>query len=311
MGIEEDVNKNIEDMENTGSEFKMWCQKQERTDADRDFCNKVPAEEIAGEINIDSVFKMWCQEQERTDADRNFCNKVPAEEIAGENCKNKISEADSRKESYVNYPPDKCKFLRFQNMIRMLTALGLRLEANPNDKTKTTAEGATSGEAGTTGEQATGGEEETAGGPCVRTLTKLDKTGKEVPIVTYRYSFVIEDFPKKFSCEMVTPLRSPEAMIYYLGEWIRVQARPDDPQYIAKISLRPGWRLEKLFVVRRGWPGFESVAVSVSHEGETYYIPKDKKIAGRSMHVLTLISQVLALNRKREALPFFPSVRLR
>lgn len=53
-----------------------------------------------------------------------------------------------------------------------------------------------------------------------------------------------------------------------------------------------------------------AAAVSVAHEGETYYIPRDKDERGRSMHVLSLVSQIFALHQSSKELTGTTSVRV-
>ncbi len=108
-------------------------------------------------------------------------------------------------------------------------------------------------------------------------------------------------------------LRSPESMIYYLGEVTRVQNRKheeDTPRYVPKVIFGPEKSRAKgpLFQLIKGSPGPEGATVTVSHEGETYYIPREKY--GSSMGVLTLISTILATHKKGKELPTTPSVRI-
>lgn len=53
-----------------------------------------------------------------------------------------------------------------------------------------------------------------------------------------------------------------------------------------------------------------AAAVSVAHEGQTYYIPRDKDKRGRSMSVLSLVSLIFALQQSSEELPGTTSVRV-
>lgn len=118
-------------------------------------------------------------------------------------------------------------------------------------------------------------------------------------------------------------LRSPEAMIFYLGELLEVQNRPlkkvesvteDNLRgiaYIPQITLGSGpKRIEvNLFRVIKGAIA-GAAAVSVSHEGDTYHIPRVKEERGRSMHVLSLVSQIFALHRSSKELPSTSTIRV-
>ena len=119
--------------------------------------------------------------------------------------------------------------------------------------------------------------------------------------------------PKLEETFITLKLRSPESMIYYLGEVTRVQNREDrkdETRYLPKVIFGPEKNRIKgpLFQLRKGSPGAEGATVTVSHEGETYYIPREKY--GNSMGVLTLISTILATHKKGKDLPVTPSVRI-
>lgn len=128
----------------------------------------------------------------------------------------------------------------------------------------------------------------------------------------------LEKFPAHFKLVDPTPsrkmsLRSPEAIIYYLGEIARRLAndkfKSPCVSYVKsrrseKIVCRSG---ERLFVVR---PGTNSAAdVSVSFDGQSYYIPSGAA-GGRSMHCLALLAQLLALHKSRQELPTTPIVTI-
>lgn len=98
-------------------------------------------------------------------------------------------------------------------------------------------------------------------------------------------------------------LRSPEAMIYYLGELAREQLYgPGVP--LPTVSTR--WQQQNeewpLFVVKRGKQ--RSADIAVSRNGTRYLIPEGPgPEAGRSMNCISLVTQLLALHKSRDSLP--------
>jgi hypothetical protein len=116
----------------------------------------------------------------------------------------------------------------------------------------------------------------------------------------------------------VLVLRSPEAMLYYLGELGRAQlsgqydrsGRPDDRFPLIRYrSLRgesstDGYTLFRLLKGRDA-----NAAVTVEFEGETFSVPRSSS-SDRSMHVLSLLTQIVALQNKAGESPFTSNVRL-
>lgn len=108
-------------------------------------------------------------------------------------------------------------------------------------------------------------------------------------------------------------LRSPEAMIYYLGELTREQLRdnPANPPVVeapdgenavgtnSQLSVS-GAATWPLFVVRTGASGRD--AVSVGRGGSRFYIPSGAE-GGRSMNCFSLIVQIFGLHKSRDTLP--------
>ncbi len=106
----------------------------------------------------------------------------------------------------------------------------------------------------------------------------------------------------------VDPLRSPEAMIFYMGELIETQLKSAG-HYLPEL-LRDEDEPSKerpIFKVIKGRPS-GGAAVKVSHEGETYAIPREG--AGRSMSVMSLVSLIFGLHREADELPTTPTLKL-
>lgn len=119
-------------------------------------------------------------------------------------------------------------------------------------------------------------------------------------------------------------LRSPEAMLYYLGEISRAQLLGQYKDADRTTELEPGFPVIKfrspraatgtqasatLFKLHRGMAN--AAPLKVAYEGETYSVgyAEDKR-EDRSMHVLSLLSQVLALQNKGTETPTTASVRV-
>jgi hypothetical protein len=122
--------------------------------------------------------------------------------------------------------------------------------------------------------------------------------------------------------------RSTEGIIYYLGEVVRRQVSPDSfsvtgnrivqiklADFNATIPLVPvvpcpipgsdgshAFVCSNLFVVDND-PTLAGTALSVNYNGLQYSVPNDVHRAGRSMHVLSLVKQLLAVNTSAKSLP--------
>jgi hypothetical protein len=123
-------------------------------------------------------------------------------------------------------------------------------------------------------------------------------------------------------------LRSPEAILYYLGELARFEESTGKALYVCMHDT-----LEPLFVVRRGGVecGSLRAVVATNGAGLTYFIPgpgdaprgscgqpNDKTFElrelscdpGRSLHALTVVSQLIALQKSAKDLPTSNVVRV-
>jgi hypothetical protein len=106
-----------------------------------------------------------------------------------------------------------------------------------------------------------------------------------------------------------TYIRSPEAILYYLGEIMRVENRAENP-YIPMIDVSHDPSVEspaRLFYAR-ACDEDVTPCVSVDYEGTRYVIPGDPdpddgRCVDRSMHVLSLVSQLIGLQKTSEEAP--------
>jgi hypothetical protein len=108
--------------------------------------------------------------------------------------------------------------------------------------------------------------------------------------------------------------RTPEGMLYFLGELIAAQnysVRPYLPEIY--VDTPDGHRhLIPLFVVRRGPPVLPP-AVAVIYQGEIFYIPRPELGTieeARSLQVLDLVSQAIVLATTKGDLPKSSTVTL-
>jgi hypothetical protein len=107
---------------------------------------------------------------------------------------------------------------------------------------------------------------------------------------------------QRFSSEKILPradTRSPQDILYYLGELIAAQNYSTHPYcpmlYVGTPDGRR--RLVPLFIVRRGGPVPGPAAVRVFYNGEMFYIPLPALGSldeARSLQVLDFVSQVIA-----------------
>jgi hypothetical protein len=116
------------------------------------------------------------------------------------------------------------------------------------------------------------------------------------------------ELSKRFA---IFTLRSPEAMLYYLGELARVENEPEygsRPIPVIGFDYPRNYKPEPLFVLRKN-PGQSgtAAAVQVEYEGDAYAIPEN---GGRSMHVLSLVQQLIGLHKKAADLPATTTVRI-
>ena len=112
--------------------------------------------------------------------------------------------------------------------------------------------------------------------------------------------------------EHIIVLRSPERVLHYLGELARAEL--DGPRGAQRGPYTPlVWfgegESEPLFVLKHGPPQDKEAVVTVEHEGETYYVPTGPE-AGRSMHALSLVAQLIGLYKNAAELPTTTSVRI-
>jgi hypothetical protein len=121
-------------------------------------------------------------------------------------------------------------------------------------------------------------------------------------------------------------MRSPEAILHFLGSVVARQLYPsfDRPRVIrvkvgepylpypvtrcpktndltAPGDVEPGFRCENLFVLLQG----QSVdaVLSVDYDGKSYSVPPSDRVAGRTMRMLDLIKQIMALHTSAKELP--------
>jgi hypothetical protein len=132
------------------------------------------------------------------------------------------------------------------------------------------------------------------------------KTGKKVIYLEgKRASAAHEDDPKEHLEERQTIfLRSTEGIFYYLGQLMRFQ-NLSDPKPKILVSDPEGLRKKEVvvfFATAAGRVAGEG-EVEVSHGGVKYIIPKNLGVEHRSMAVLSLLNQLIGLNKSRAETP--------
>jgi hypothetical protein len=209
-----------------------------------------------------------------------------------------------KSEPLDNYPLDKEKFKKFQKGLRELTCdVGSKEHESISIKTK----------------QEVGPKE----------LIEAQKAGFEFisgkdgdenwyQLKLKQSEYIMECTNKDDSAKMATTkskpgdekigriyLRSPEAILYYLGELVRAETEGD---FVPKVKV---CKLEKevpLFLIHKSTGTDSDAVVSVDFEGFKYSIPRDPLFADRcsadrTMQVLSLISQLIGQQKKIEQVP--------
>jgi hypothetical protein len=99
-------------------------------------------------------------------------------------------------------------------------------------------------------------------------------------------------------------LRSPEAILYYLGELVRVE---NSKTGFMLMLYEDGPYPAKLFYALKVTTNDKAHCVSVDYEGDRYVIPQVPDSNGyctdHSMHVLSLVSQLIGLQKEVEETP--------
>lgn len=115
-------------------------------------------------------------------------------------------------------------------------------------------------------------------------------------------------------------IRSPEAILYYLGEIIRVTDLDKIPTIGADSKEDPNYaRLFYAYEETKGrkplYKCDKAPCVSVDYEGVRYVVPQvpdsnDGRCVDRSMHVLSLVSQLIGLQKEVEKAPVTSTVSI-
>lgn len=137
-----------------------------------------------------------------------------------------------------------------------------------------------------------------------------------------------EDKEVKVKYVLTLSLRSPESILYYIGELARIEEKTGKTAFYCLGDKVGGWRRQPLFVVRRsGECGKESAVQATTAKGHSYVIPTKEEEpppcdgkepiwdaitcdGGRSMEALTLVSQLIALQKSVKDLPPSSVVRV-
>ncbi len=131
-------------------------------------------------------------------------------------------------------------------------------------------------------------------------IQKEKKTSGIVPVT--RREKIQSKFRAYFAecspnCAIVLYIRSPEAMIYYLGEVIRTAMSSDYRQLVTAFENSK----DPIFDVRKGASSSAGSHLTVRYDDSVYFVPRNQ--SNRAMHALSLISQLAGLQRKASDLP--------
>ena len=113
-------------------------------------------------------------------------------------------------------------------------------------------------------------------------------------------------------------LRSPEGVIYFLGEVVRAEL--DNDKNAVSVDICPATantplRSAKLFYVREATSEDANPHLGVTYDNKRYVVPrlandKDSCEGQRTMHVLSLVSQLVQMQKSGKDLPTPAIVRL-
>ncbi len=233
---------------------------------------------------------------------------------------------------YFNTGKDRCDYLKFQIFLRKIWVLNPRFEKDTRGTKSKMAN------AGKMQASAMGGSERilfkglnfeakkvtqtTHDGEVVKSVVYAEpKKVPAAPLVlkikldTEEVTFANANDPANSARrdELKVDLRSPHAMIKYVGELINAQLHVED-RFVPEIVVGPEAMPVPLFEIRRSPIGkIISGAVSVKHEARTYYVPRPrygKQVEARSLQVLDLINQVIIHQTTQEDLPKTSTVQL-
>jgi hypothetical protein len=246
--------------------------------------------------------------------------------------------ANQKNVHFNNSPGISCRFAKFQMLSAMLDILRAKVGSKPSP-----AGGMTPVEVPTTDKnvsikiQNTTQKEETTYGfamdgvnvPCAPSKPPAEKSGhaghsasqsnkpaeasKPAFIGTQTYNPVTataateQGSPQQVCSGGKFVIRSPEAMVFYLGQIISADIDTQDVKM--RPSLAVGSHTHPLFAVEKGTVGGASALVSVSVDSENYSIRKEGDY-NNSMHFLTLAEQVIALQKKGTQIPGIAPVQV-
>lgn len=203
-----------------------------------------------------------------------------------------------------NFASNECDFLGFRHFIRQLRILGLTFASGTKTVSATPTES----------EEYVRRVGQTSVDTSVYTEIGRKLNVKKTVKVRTPLVFKLEDVPPKYerflratiSSAEIVHLRSPQSMIYYLGSIVRAQNNPNEQRrYTPKVVTGIDRSVVPIFEVKKGLS--TNAVLSVTDEdGDRYSIPRPdygSSNEARSLQTLQLVSQVIALQTRREDLP--------
>jgi hypothetical protein len=154
-------------------------------------------------------------------------------------------------------------------------------------------------------------------------IAKLDSKGQGAIASQIK---ALPPLPPDAKLQVRLYMRSPEAILHFLGSVVARQLYPsfDAPRVIrvkigepylpypitpcpstndpnAPGDVAPGFRCDNLFVLTPAYSG--EAPLSVDYDGKSYSVPANDRVSGRTMRMLDLIKQIMALHTSAKELP--------
>ncbi len=226
------------------------------------------------------------------------------------------TESDGKVEVFDNYPEDRQKFEEFQAGLREI----LKCKLVARQRSEAIGPKIRSTDAANLQQLI----EVHKAGLVLAPVDQKDGDGEWYQLSSQRVDYILDctirgssgvistaEDGARLSSEYKSPyrihLRSPEGILYYLGEILRAETEKDFTPMIKVCESGPP---VPLFVVRKSMDNDEAPAVAVDYEGTRYVVPRgsfsdsaDPCRVDRSMHVISLVSQLISLHKSSEHIP--------
>lgn len=144
-------------------------------------------------------------------------------------------------------------------------------------------------------------------GPIMGDQKERRDAGIEAEITTFQSEDVIKDIEKiiKFAPDRaIIHVRSVEGVIFYLGQIVEAYENVDS---VVNIQFGFGGVSRPLFLLKKETEAKVAAEMVINYEGINYVVERntsaDEQESGRTMHVLSLVTQLLALQKSSDEIP--------